>query len=130
MVPINISMQTMWPSAFLDPGSPLAIPSILSSSPQYPSPKPHAPGSVWTQPDNSECFLPQIVMPNIIINLTIRTRYLGNAAGCMFWKILKLHGKLQWVTQPPVPCDQSPYLFSHTFLQSCLHFLFKPKISH
>lgn len=89
--------------AFLDPGSPLAIPSILSSSPQYPSPKPHAPGSVWTQPDNSECFLPQIVVPNI--NLIIRP---GTFLQCCRLHVLE-NSKASWeITMGyTTPCTMS-----------------------
>lgn len=101
MVPINISMQTMWPSAFLDPGSPLAVPSILSSSPQYHSPTPHVPGSVWTQSDNSECFLPQIVMPNIIINLTIKPgTFLAMLQVACFGKYLSFMGNYNGLHNP------------------------------
>ena len=68
-------------------------------------------GSVWTQRDNSEYFLPNDEMPKINLTTSPRTRYLLAAlqVACLR-KIIKPHRKRQGLIKPAVGSDQSPSL--------------------
>ena len=75
------------------------------------------PGSVWTQSDISECFLPQTETSKIHL-----TRYLLEVlqVACLR-KIIKPHRKLQWPIKLPVACDQIHLLVRMYYFIKLVH---------